>query len=108
VLLTDQIELNAQVCNRGERVVGADMPATFYLGEAAAENILCVSYTPGPVPVGGCLEVQCLAPTTEVPNGSTITMVVNDDGTGRGATTNECNLDNNTDFVVIDACEPPK
>ncbi len=108
VLLTDQIELNAQVCNRGQRIVGADMPATFYLGDATPENILCVSYTQGPVPVGGCLEVQCLAATTSVPDGSTITMVVNDDGTGRGATTNECNLENNTDFVVIDACQPPK
>ena len=44
--------LTATVCNRGTRTVGASMPATFYVGEPTDENILCVSYTEGPVPRG--------------------------------------------------------
>ncbi len=95
--------LSALVCNRGLRTVGADMPATFYLGDVEPANILCISYTKGPVPEGDCLPVSCSV-NQSVPGGSTITMVVNDDGTGRGATSEECNLDNNTDAVAINAC----
>jgi hypothetical protein len=95
--------LTAQVCNRGLRTVGADMPATFYLGDVEPGNILCISYTQGPVPEGNCLPVSCSIDQSIEAN-STITMVVNDDGTGRGATTEECNLDNNTDGVQIFGC----
>jgi hypothetical protein len=95
--------LTAQVCNRGLRTVGADMPATFYLGDVEPGNILCISYTQGPVPEGNCLPVSCSIDQSIEAN-STITMVVNDDGTGRGATTEECNLDNNTDGVQIVGC----
>ncbi len=96
------VTLTATVCNRGKKAVGADMPATFYKGDAASGEILCVSYTQGPVPVGGCLDVSC-----EVPGavGGLVTMVVNDDGKG-GMTTVECNADNNTDSVSIGKCEP--
>jgi hypothetical protein len=102
------VVLKAKVCNRGLRAVGADMPATFYLGEVKPENILCVSKTAGPVPVPGCLEVTCNAPGAKIPDNATITMVSNDDGTGSGATTKECVMDNNTDFVVIEKCDVPK
>jgi hypothetical protein len=98
------ITLTGKVCNRGYRIVGAAMPATFYLGPAKDNQILCVSYTSGPVPIGNaCLPVTC---TTDkpVPAGSTITMVVNDDGSGH-ATTIECDTTNNTDSIVIDACQ---
>ncbi len=97
------ISLNATVCNRGLRAVGADMPATFYVGELAPENIVCVTKTDGPVPVGGCLLVRCDIEQA-LPENSQVTMVVNDNGTGRGATTEECNLDNNTSQVRIERC----
>lgn len=95
------VTLTATVCNRGKKAVGADMPATFYRGDAGGE-ILCVSYTQGPVPVGGCLDVSC-----EVGGAVSgkVTMVVNDDGNG-GMTTVECNADNNADFVSVGKCEP--
>jgi len=96
------VTLTATVCNRGKKAVGADMPATFYKGDAAAKDILCVSYTKGPVPVGGCLDVSCEVPGEVV---GKVTMVVNDDGKG-GMTTVECNSDNNTDDVTVANCKP--
>ena len=89
--------LTATVCNRGTRTVGAAMPATFYDGDAVDGNVLCVSFTEGPVPVGGCLDVSCVI---DVDIQGKITMVVNDDGQG-GRTTTECNDKNNSDDVTI-------
>ena len=95
-----EVRLVATVCNRGNRGLGADMPATFYAGDPADNNIICVSYTEGPVPIGGCLEVSCaIASDVE----GVITMVVNDDG-AEGQTTVECNVDNNFDSVEIEPC----
>jgi hypothetical protein len=96
------VTLTATVCNRGKKAVGADMPATFYEGDPAAKKILCTSYTKGPVPVGGCLDVSCDVPGEVI---GTVTMVVNDDGKG-GMTTVECNSDNNTDDVMVKSCKP--
>ncbi|MCA9580151.1 MAG: VCBS repeat-containing protein [Myxococcales bacterium] len=95
-----KITLNATVCNRGYRAVGAALPATFYKGDPADGEILCVSYTEGPVPVGGCLGVSC--EIAESVDGK-VTMVVNDDGQG-GRTTVECNDQNNEDSVTVISC----
>ena len=77
------------------------MPATFYAGDPADKNVLCVSYTDGPVPVGECMEVECeIDQSIE----GVITVVVNDDGSG-GQTTVECNSDNNTDTIIVSFCE---
>ncbi len=100
VVSGDVVTLTATVCNRGAKAVGADMPATFYQGDPADGQILCVSYTQGPVPVQGCLEVSC-AVDAEITG--EITMVVNDNG-GGGQTTVECNSENNTDHVTIESC----
>jgi hypothetical protein len=97
------LEVHANVCNRGLRGVGADMPATFYLGDVASNDILCQTQTSGPVPVGGCLPISCKV-IKAIPNGSSITMVVNDAGSGMRVT-DECHYENNTSTVVIDACE---
>ena len=92
--------LVATVCNRGVRAVGAALPATFYAGSVAPENIICVSYTEGPVPVGGCLEVSCeiLADV----DGEVI-LVVNDDGVG-GQLTVECFEGNNQHSSSVNDC----
>lgn len=92
--------LRATVCNRGNRAVGAALPATFYAGDPADGHVLCTSYTDGPVPVGGCLDVSCRI--TEDVEGE-ISMVVNDDGQG-GRTTVECNSENNSDTARIALC----
>ena len=52
------IELHANVCNRGLRGIGANMPATFYLGDSTADPVSDAKPT-GPVPVAGCLPIQC-------------------------------------------------
>ncbi|MCP4446777.1 MAG: hypothetical protein GY811_15730 [Myxococcales bacterium] len=92
--------LVATVCNRGNRPVGAALPATFYEGTIAPENVLCTSYTAGPVPVGDCLEVSCEIDSTVTGD---IIMVVNDDGNG-GQITVECIGDNNDDSANITGC----
>lgn len=91
------------VCNRGLKAVAAALPATFYLGDPAAGQILCVAYTAEPVPVGECREVSC--PIGAEVSGL-ITMVVNDDGMGNALTV-ECNDENNTDTVEVAECTPP-
>jgi hypothetical protein len=99
----DKVVLAGKVCNRGLRVVGANMPATFYNGPPADGKVLCVSYTSGPVQLGNaCLPVSCELPAQDVV-GSDVYMVVNDDGQGH-ATTEECNTDNNTDKIAISEC----
>ena len=93
-------KLLATVCNRGTRPVGAALPATFYAGEVAEENVVCVSYTDGPVPVGGCLDVSCsISSTVE----GTLTLVVNDDGEG-GRITVECEDENNEHTSTVNTC----
>jgi hypothetical protein len=96
------VKLTAQVCNRGLRGIGASMPASFYLGDVAADKLLCQAETTGPVPVGGCLPISCNIPMP-VPAGSTITMVVNDAGHGNRVV-DECIYANNTSRINIMNC----
>ena len=94
--------LVSTVCNRGERAVGAALPATFYLGPPADGVVLCTSFTSGPVPVGGCLEVSCEL-REDIESGE-VYVRVNDDGEG-GATTIECIDANNEDSVTVSGCD---
>ena len=99
----DSITLTGSVCNRGLRVVGADMPATFYIGPPEDGNILCVSYTQGPVQLGDeCLPVSCEI-TEDLPANAEIYLKVNDDGKGN-RTTEECDETNNVDLIAVPEC----
>ncbi len=100
------ISLKAQVCNRGTKAVGSKMPAVFYKGSVAPENILCVSYTEEMVPVKDCREVSCsiTKQQAEELTNVKIILVVNDDGKG-GKTTVECNEGNNTDEITMAGCQ---
>ena len=103
------ILFHGQICNRGLRGVAASMPATFYLGGGEAGPTgpaVCQTVTAGPVPVGSCLPITCEVPATQVPNKSTITMIVNDAGSGKRIT-DECNYVNNAASVMVEACAPP-
>ncbi len=93
--------LRSTVCNRGKRAVGADLPATFYIGDPKDKVVLCTSYTDGPVPTGGCKVVQCAVAMSI--SDEDITVVVNDDGEGRPKTV-ECRSDNNTDVTSVKTC----
>ena len=97
-----QTIMTGLVCNRGQKAVGSALPATFYLGDPAEGNILCVAYTEEPVPVEECREVSC-AIDNEIMG--TVVMVTNDDGMG-GKTTVECFENNNSDMVEIEGCIP--
>ena len=81
------------------------MPAIFYKGSIAPENILCVSYTDGMVPVKECRDVSCVISKEQAEQltNEKIVLVVNDDGKG-GKTTVECNESNNTDEIVMSGC----
>ena len=96
----NRIKIGGTLCNRGIKDVGSKLPATFYLGDPADNNILCTSYTDSNVVSGECRRVEC-----EVSNQVTgkITMVVNDNGMG-GRTTVECDTNNNTDTITIHEC----
>ncbi|MCH2108574.1 MAG: hypothetical protein MK135_04550 [Polyangiaceae bacterium] len=99
--------LRSTVCNRGRRAVGAELPATFYKGDPADGEVLCTSKTDGPVKVGnnGCSVVECEF-SGELGD-TEITVVVNDDGSGRPRVA-ECRPDNNRDTVTIDSCSVPR
>jgi hypothetical protein len=97
----DQIYLQATVCNRGDKGVGSALPATFYEGPKADGNVLCTSYTDGPVPTGSCKLVWCAVGSSAA--GKDITIEVNDDGNG-GRTTVECHPDNNSDAITVGSC----
>lgn len=106
---TSEVYVQATVCNRGARTVGANLPATFYVGDPKDGEILCTSYTDGPVPIAnpmtgqsGCKLVYCAIGDEDLA-GESITLMVNDDGKG-GKTTVECREDNNSDKTTIKNC----
>ena len=109
------VKFEGRICNRGLRGVGANMPATFYLGPPGmlGAPVCGPVLTNGPVPVGpDCAAITCTAELAAVPGGSTITMIVNDAGGGTPGSNrivDECNYANNTSTVVIEKCvDPPK
>jgi hypothetical protein len=97
-----KVVLKSTVCNRGNKAVGANLPATFYLGDPKDGNVLCVAYTSEPVPVSECRVVSC-----EIDEGvdGTVTVVVDDDGQG-GQVALECFENNNTDTIEVMNCMP--
>jgi hypothetical protein len=101
--VADKVVLTSTVCNRGLKAVGANLPATFYLGDPADGNILCIAYTAEPVPIGECREVSC---EIDISVDGDVTVVVDDDGMG-GQAALECFENNNTDTISIRNCVPP-
>lgn len=101
-----KVIFTGRICNRGLRGVGSNMPAAFYLGDDRAMP-LCQTETPGPVAKGGCQNIQCTIPKTDVPTGSMITMIVNDVG-GGNRLVDECNYENNTAQVKVEKCQVVK
>lgn len=92
--------IQGKLCNRGRKDVGSKLPATFYKGDPAENNIICTSYTDSNVAAGECRFVHCEMDSLVT---GKLTMVVNDDGNG-GRTTVECDTNNNTDMIEISEC----
>ena len=101
-----KVIFTGRICNRGLRGVGSNMPAAFYLGDDRTTP-LCQTETPGPVAKGGCQNIQCTIPKTDVPTNSMITMIVNDVG-GGNRLVDECNYENNTAQVKVEKCQVVK
>jgi hypothetical protein len=81
--------LRAVVCNRGWRPIGTGLPATFRDG---SDTAICTALTSAPLRSGLCESIECSA-LGEAP--ATVSLRVNDDGSGRG-TTLECEDGNNS------------
>ena len=88
--------LSGVVCNRGDRPIGALMPATF----SDAEGILCDVETPEQLPGGVCMEVSCRSPRQP---SSTLQLLANSNAEGR-ASTIECVEENNRATADV-ACD---
>lgn len=102
----NKVIFTGRICNRGLRGVGSNMPAAFYLGDDRSMP-LCKTETPGPVAKGGCQNIECTIPKTDVPTNSMITMIVNDVG-GGNRLVDECNYENNTAQVKVEKCQVVK
>ncbi|MCA9689277.1 MAG: hypothetical protein KC636_06680, partial [Myxococcales bacterium] len=95
------VTLSAEVCNRGDKTVGAGLPTTFYQGDPMDGVVLCVAYTDDVLPPGECTIVSCdygMAVVGEV------SVEGNDDGMG-GKTTLECIDTNNGHSVDPIVCQ---
>ncbi|MBO5753131.1 MAG: VCBS repeat-containing protein [Proteobacteria bacterium] len=101
---SNKITLTGVICNRGTKMVASKMPASFYevLEDGSLGQKFCTAYTAANVPVGDCLDVSC--ELDDIPIGIQVRMISNDDGEG-GRTTVECNENNNTDEVTLEACQ---
>ena len=102
--------ISGKLCNRGTKPVAQSLPATFfYYDEEAADHRgtpICTSYTKTVVGVGECSQVGCKLTDDQLASlaGKKVLMVSNLDEFGY-ANTVECNMDNNTDSIVVDQCD---
>jgi hypothetical protein len=90
--------LEATVCNRGWRAVGASLPIRF---ESMDGTLLCTAFTERALPAATCQPVQCTATTAEA--GGRVRVIANRDGDGR-PTTLECDDDNNVLEADVVGC----
>ncbi|MGB1015611.1 MAG: hypothetical protein ACPG4T_15855, partial [Nannocystaceae bacterium] len=91
-LVDGKTQLNASVCNRGAKAVGAGLPVAFYAGDPSPNSLICATQTGVVIVPGGCTPVVCLAQNKHE---GPVTVVANDDGEG-GQSTLECLSGNNT------------
>jgi hypothetical protein len=96
-----ELQLTAEVCNRGAKPVGAGLPTTFYKGDPMDGMPLCTATTVDVLFQEMCVKVSCLIPG---PIGGKVSVVANDDGMG-GKTTNECVETNNGDVIDPILCQ---
>lgn len=102
---SDGLKLEARVCNRGTEPLAAGVPVTFYEGDPAGDPI-CTALTAGTLNPGSCEVVSCsFAPAPAEP--VDVTVVADDDGTGRGESS-ECHEGNNRSVIKGVGCGSPE
>ncbi len=101
-----QITLGGEICNRGAKPVGRNLPATFYLGDVTTgpdRQIICTAIAESQFQIGECARVECVVPDGIDIEGQTITMVGNDNGSGQPFV-EECNKLDNKDRTDVGTC----
>ena len=99
----DTITLTSKICNRGTEPVGAGEPTSFYLGSPPVGAPVCVTTTDFILQPGDCSELTCVWQSPSNNDAITVTVVVDDDGTGTGDTT-ECHEGNNSSVLHGTGC----
>ncbi len=95
-------DLTLRVCNRGTEPVAAGVPVAFY--DESNQALVCTSATTQSLGPGDCEDVTCQWDDPPRPGAAVdITVVVDDDGTGSGQTT-ECVEGNNRAVIHDVAC----
>jgi hypothetical protein len=96
------LHLEARVCNRGTGAIAPGEPVSFYKGAPPAGPALCTGMTKTVLQPGTCEVVGCdwaHAPTDP----TDVTVVADDDGTGKG-TSSECKEMNNLGTLLGVKC----
>jgi len=96
--------LELQLCNRGTQPVGAGVPVTFYKGPPTSGDVICTAKSAAQIDPGKCEPVSCLWSGAPVGSPTDVYGVADDDGTGKGGTTTECEEGNNTTLIKGVSC----
>ncbi len=95
--------LSIKLCNRGTKPVGAGMPVSFYVGDPAQGKLICTAKSKAQLDPGACETVSCTWPGAPVNTPTDVTAVADDDGTGKG-TSSECEEGNNRSLLAGISC----
>ena len=95
--------LKVKLCNRGTQPVAAGVPVTFYNGAPASGKVICTAKSTAQLDPGQCEDLTCLWNGAPVGSPTDVYAVADDDGTGKGGTT-ECEEENNTTLIKGVSC----
>jgi hypothetical protein len=99
----NNMTLKIKMCNRGTKPIAADTPVTFYKGDPAALQVICTAKNKFPIDPGQCEDVSCVWTNAPVNSPVDVTAVADDDGSGKG-TTSECDEGNNKTVLKGISC----
>lgn len=95
--------LKMRLCNRGTQPVAAGVPVTFYNGPPSSGNVICTAKSQAQLDPGTCEDLSCVWQSAPVGSPTDVYVVADDDGTGKGGTT-ECEEENNTTLIKGVSC----
>jgi hypothetical protein len=101
----EHLRLKVNVWNRGAVLVSAGVPVTLYVG-AAGGQALAVAHTAGTILPGESETVTFDLPIWDTAPAATLTVVLDDDGSGQGVV-GECDRTNDAVSVPVVICPRP-